>query len=181
MSLEANKAIVRRYLEDASAASLEDVNAIDEVAAPDITVISPPHPPIHGLENVKKATEPFFRALAELKVTVEDMIAEDDRVAGRWTFEVTTKSSVVMRGGIALPGGKKLTWTSIGMFRVRDGKVVEERTHVDWVVILRQVGIVGILRLMWGMLIRGRGRRRGAEKSSVAIAALLPIPRHRRA
>jgi predicted ester cyclase len=141
MSVEANKVAVRRNLEDASVATLSNIDALDEVADPDLTVITPGFPTMHGLENVKEHTDPYFSAFSDLRVTIEEMIGEGDSVAGWWTFRITTKVPLPLRGGITVPAGKSLTWTSVGIFRLREGKVVEERAYSDWRDLIRQLDV----------------------------------------
>ncbi len=90
-SIEANKAIVRRYLED-----VPDV--LDELADPDLTIIAPGMMNMRGLKNVKKFSAPYFAALSERRFTAEEMIAEGDKVTVRWTIRLTTKVPVPRAG-----------------------------------------------------------------------------------
>lgn len=130
---------VRRAFEAVGVAP-RNVDVADEVFDPDFRFISPGWPETAGRENFKRAVTPMFAALSDFKVTVEEMIGEDDQVAARWTNRVTTKAPLPLGNGVTVPAGKTLTWTTTGFFRVRDGKVLEERAYTDWLAVLRQVG-----------------------------------------
>jgi hypothetical protein len=86
MSIEANKDAVRRYLED-----LYLPGVLDEIADPDLTVITSGWSIMQGLENVKKLSAFFFAALSERRLTVEEMIGEGDTVAVSNTVRSTTR------------------------------------------------------------------------------------------
>jgi steroid delta-isomerase-like uncharacterized protein len=66
-------------------------------------------------------------ALSDLRVTIEEMIAEGDRVAVRATWRGVHTG--VFRG--AEPTGKPVTFTGMVFWRLRDGRVVERRAEVD--------------------------------------------------
>jgi len=72
--------------------------------------------------------------------TIEDVIAEGDRVLLRWTIRGTHLGEFWTPVGTALPTGQQITLTSMALFRVADGKIVEEQTVIDWLDLLVQFG-----------------------------------------
>jgi len=78
----------------------------------------------------------FVTALPDLEWTFDDVIAEDDRVAARWTTRGTHDGDLL---GFS-PTGKPVEFTGISFFTVRCGKVVEFQTEMDAAGLLEQVG-----------------------------------------
>lgn len=130
-SIEANKAIVRRYLEGVP-------HVLDEVGDPDLTIIAPGMTTMRGLKNVKIFSAPYFAALSQRRFTAEEMIAEGNNVTIRWTIRLTTKFPVPLPDGTLMPPGRTVTETGLTICRIRDGKVLEEITYMDWLDIFKQ-------------------------------------------
>jgi len=107
VSLEENKAIIRKANE---ALNKKDLTAIDELMAPDYVDHTNQ---IRGREKVKQFYTMVFKDFPDFHRTIEDIIAEGDKV---WTRYKTT--------GTAL-SGKKMELTSITIFRIVNGKAVE--------------------------------------------------------
>ena len=80
----------------------------------------------------------FRSAFPDFHVTIEDQIAEGDRVATRWTMRGTHEGEF---RGIS-PTGKQITVTGIGIFRFSDGKVVESWDNFDQLGMMRQLGVI---------------------------------------
>jgi steroid delta-isomerase-like uncharacterized protein len=126
MSVEQNKAIARRVYEIVSTGNFGRATEIVDQDAPDNELL--PHDPSAKLIDTFKETFSEAReGFPDLSITVEDMMAERDRVAAR----------VIMRGthlgefqGIA-PTGKRVEVKAIDMFRISDGKIVAHWGHAD--------------------------------------------------
>ncbi|GAH49735.1 unnamed protein product, partial [marine sediment metagenome] len=81
-----------------------------------------------GREGYKQENVINLRAcFADIHCTVEDMVAEDDKVAVRWTWRGTHTGEYM---GIA-PTGKQVTMTGISILRIVGGKIVEEWDESD--------------------------------------------------
>ena len=78
------------------------------------------------------------QAFPDLKWTVEDMIADGDTVAVRYTMTGTHRGTFA---GVA-PTGKAVTAQSMAFYRLADGKIVEERAQLDMLSLLQQMGAV---------------------------------------
>jgi steroid delta-isomerase-like uncharacterized protein len=122
MSTEANKAILRRYYEEVL--NQGKLSVIDELFAPDL------------IENFKQAVAASRSAFPDLRVAVEDQIAEGDRVVTRLTAQGTHKGAFI---GIP-PTGKKVTLTAIHIHRVVGGKVVKLWEEINLLGLMQQLG-----------------------------------------
>src|SRR3990172_11854844 len=118
---EKNKAVVRRWNEYLNTGNL---GVYDELAAPDYVFhgASPT-----GLKELK-ATMPAWRAaFPDGRITVEDVIAEGEKVAIRYSFRGTHKGPV-----FDIPAtGKQVSFTGMSIYRVAGGKVVEDWANLD--------------------------------------------------
>jgi predicted ester cyclase len=123
MSIESNKAVVRRYFEEA----LMHPEIYDEILDPGFHIRSIHHATINpeGEESgpaVYKAAAEWLRFVWKSPYfTVDEMIAEDDRVMTRWTFHGTQQGEFL---GIP-PTNKGITYSGINIFQVVDGKLIQ--------------------------------------------------------
>ena len=83
----------------------------------------------------------FLKAFPDLHLTVEDMIAEGDKVVTRFTSRGTQTGAFM---GIP-PTGKQVTVSSIVIARIADGKIVEEWGLDDQMGMLQQLGVIPVL------------------------------------
>jgi steroid delta-isomerase-like uncharacterized protein len=136
MSIEENKAIARRFIQIWGNG---DLNVIDELSAPSLTVQYPVLPnSIQGKEMFKRVMESFRSAFPDSALQIEDEIAENDRVVIRWTFSGTHEG--IMLG---IPAShKKVKWTGITIYKIVEGKIIQEIGEEDYLGFLRQIGIV---------------------------------------
>src|SRR6266511_136575 len=86
LALRRNKDIIHRYFEEWG--NHGDTNAADELIASDVTLRSPPAV-LHSLEEYKNGMAAFHTAFPDLHFTVEDMVAEGDKVVVRWSLRGT--------------------------------------------------------------------------------------------
>jgi predicted ester cyclase len=141
MTADAHKETVRRYFE---AGHRNDLAVWDEVCSPDMVLDAGFMPPIHGLEGVRQFTAGMHRAFGDdFFLSVDDLIAEGDRVAARWT-EGGTHSGPLMTpdGNVIPPTGKRVVLSGISVLRVADGKITEERVQADILGFMQQLGLV---------------------------------------
>jgi len=136
MSVEENKALVRRCIEEVH--NKRNVVAMDEFFAPNVIPHALPPTTTRGREGYKQMLSALFAAFPDFSITVEDMIAEGDKVVCRVTTRGTHRGEFM---GMA-PTGKRMTWTSIFIWRIEGGKVVEIWSEVDQIGLMRQMGVV---------------------------------------
>jgi steroid delta-isomerase-like uncharacterized protein len=136
MSAEENKAIVRRFWD---VWEQGNIDLVDEVLASNYVNHTPatPEQPT-GPEGVKAVVSMFRSAMPDLRVVVEDMIAEGDKVAVRYTLEGTHEGELF---GVP-PTGQRLSIKSIAVERVSDGKIREHWRVTDSLGMMQQLGVV---------------------------------------
>jgi steroid delta-isomerase-like uncharacterized protein len=136
MSTQENKAIARRFIQIWGKGNLD---IIDELAAPSISVQYPVMPQvIQGSKRFRRVMEGFRSAFPDSDLQIEEEIAEDNKVVICWIFSGTHQGSL-----LGIPAtGKKVRWTGITIYRIADGKVLEERGEEDFLGFFRQIGLV---------------------------------------
>ena len=133
---DANKATLRRFLDEAFGKG--NLAAVDELIA-DIFVDHSPPPDISGDKaGMNQIVKLFRSAFPDLRVTVEDMIAEGDKVAVRVVTRGTHKGELM---GIA-PTGRSVTINEQHIVQFANGKIAEHWGVEDNLGMMQQLGIV---------------------------------------
>jgi steroid delta-isomerase-like uncharacterized protein len=132
---EENKAIAQRSWE---LASQHDPDALEEVYAADL-VWHEPDQDVHGLEEAKHYYSTYLSAFPDLSFSVEDILAEGDKVVTRWTGRGTHQGEIEEFGPST---GKQIEIKGITIHRLEDGKIVEEWERYDILGLLQQLGLV---------------------------------------
>jgi steroid delta-isomerase-like uncharacterized protein len=123
---EENKDIARRVYEIISAGNFDRAEEIVDASAPDNELLAG-DPPAKLIDTFKETFSEAREAFPDMRVTVEDLIAEGDKVTARVTMRGTHQGEFQ---GIA-PTGKRVEVEAIDMFRINDGKIVEHWGHAD--------------------------------------------------
>ena len=136
MSLEKNKALVRHLYEEAL--NKGNLAVVDEILAPNYVRhgLAPGAPP--GPESTKQVFTMMRSAFPDLRITVEPMVGEGDKVAAQVTSRGTHKGEFM---GIA-PTGKQVTVTTIGIYRFAGSKLEEAWIQMDELGMLQQLGVM---------------------------------------
>jgi steroid delta-isomerase-like uncharacterized protein len=133
----ANKEIIRRLVEGVWRD--RNLSLIDELVAPDYVGHDPTQPePIRGPKGFKQFVDMYQSAFQDAAVTIDDQIAEGDRVVTRWTGRGTHTGELL---GIA-PTGKEVTVSGVTVSRLVNGKIAEEWELMDMLGMLVQLGAV---------------------------------------
>lgn len=130
---EQNKEIVRRYFELMAKRN----PAYMELSSDDYLVHFPGGVDIKGRETLKKFQDSYFDAFPNLTYFFSDFVAEEDKVALRYG-DTGTHQGVF--NGIQ-PTGKDFKGTAIGIFRLKDGKIVESWIEGDFLGMYQQLGM----------------------------------------
>jgi steroid delta-isomerase-like uncharacterized protein len=133
MSVEENKAIFRRIVEEGF--NKGNLAIVDELVATNHVNHSDN---VHGPEEYKQFITMYRTAFPDLHMTIEDQIAEGDKVVNRWTSRGTHKGELM---GIP-PTGKQTTVTGMYVARIIGGKIVEEWGNLDALGMMQQIGVV---------------------------------------
>ena len=118
MSIEENKALVQRYIEEAW--NNGNIDVLDELLDPDFN--SGGYGAIAGM---KAGIAAYRTSFPDLHFTVEETIGEEDKIAYRWIARGTHQG---VYDGVA-PTGKPIAVTGITILRIADGRIVEDRAE----------------------------------------------------
>lgn len=114
--------------------------AIDEFIAPDVRIGTPLPVGSTGSQAFKDVWRILLHTYPDLHLTVEDLIAEGDKVVGRTVVTGTHQGELMGRA----PTGKRVTYNEIFILRVLDGRIVEVWGVVDIFAQLRQIGVISV-------------------------------------
>lgn len=135
MSLEENKIIIRHYVEDvwgkgdfAAEQALIAMNVVDHNPLPGFA---------SGLEGHHQVLAMFLNAF-DGQMTLEDVIAEGDKVVDRWTFQGTHRGEF-----FGIPAtGKQVTLTGMDISRIENRQIVEFWHQEDTLGLMQQLGVI---------------------------------------
>lgn len=128
-----NKNLARRSWE-----VLHNPDLLDEVYAADL-VWHEPDQDLNGLEQAREFVGRYKVAFPDLSATVEDVVAEGDKVVTRVTVRGTHRGEIEEFGP---PTGRQVEIQDITIHRIEGGKIVEEWERYDNLSILQQLGLV---------------------------------------
>jgi steroid delta-isomerase-like uncharacterized protein len=133
-----NKALARRNVDEIW--NQGNLSVIDELVAPNATFHDPSVPggKFTGPEGMRQFVQIYRGAFPDVRLKIEDLIAEGDKVVSRWTATGTHKGDLM---GIA-PTGKQVTVTGCDVALYQNGKVIEGWTSYDMLGMLQQLGVV---------------------------------------
>jgi steroid delta-isomerase-like uncharacterized protein len=134
---EQNKTNLRRLFEEVW--NKGHVSVVDELFATAYTHHDSSTPDVGGgPESEKKRVALYRNAFPDIRLTVEDIIAEGDTVVARWSCSGTHKGEL---NGIA-PTGKQFNITGVSIARFTNGKMFEGYVNWDALGLMQQLGVV---------------------------------------
>src|SRR5947209_1588454 len=133
MSVEENKALVRRFFD---AFGRNDFAALQAVTSQDVVYHAAPPGLSAGSEGYRELMAMYISAYPDIQLTLDDMIAEGDKVVTRFTARGTHRGEFM---GIE-PTGTQITVGGISIIRVAGNKVTEEWDQLDMLGGLQQLG-----------------------------------------
>ena len=131
-----NTALVRRYYNLFTRNDLPT----EEVIAPLASVFvyhRPGMPDVIGLTDMGQVVESYRRAITDMDGGIDDLVAEGDKVACRWSGDATHKGDLM---GVAAIG-KAITLSGIAIYRIANGKIQEEWDYTDLFGLMQQLGV----------------------------------------
>lgn len=136
---EENKAIVRRFYEEVW--NNGNLAAVDEIFSRDLVAHDPAAP---GGSHDREAAKQWFAmvraAFPDIQFTIEDMIAEGDKVATRTLASATHRGEFM---GVP-PTNKQATAPELGVWRISAGKVEESWINWDALGWMQQLGVINL-------------------------------------
>jgi steroid delta-isomerase-like uncharacterized protein len=134
-----NKARFRRFHDAMNTSDAELIaKAIDEFVEPDVLIRTPLPVQATGAQALKEVFARLHRAFPDLHITVEDVIAEGDRVVGRNSVTGTHQGDYM---GLP-PTGKPVAYNEIFIFRFVNGRIAETWGVVDVASQMKQLGVI---------------------------------------
>ena len=134
MSIEENKALACRWFEEVW--NQVNLATVDELCTANFTFNCAAPGVSNDREGYKKTVIMLTSGVSDLKVTLEDIVAEGDKVAVRW--KGSSKHTGEFMG--MSPTGKQLAMTGISIIRIEGGKIVEEWGEMDMMGLMQQLG-----------------------------------------
>ena len=136
MSTEENKALVHRYIEEAW--NKGNVGVIDELTTVDYSrYITGGGKPLNR-EGQKQRISSLRKGLPDLHLSVEDVIAEGDKVVIRWRIHATHQGDLMGTP----PTGKQVSITGMDIVRLAEGKFAEHWGESDTLGFMQQLGVI---------------------------------------
>jgi predicted ester cyclase len=139
VAIEENKAVVRHLMEESLGGGRPDL--VDELLDSDFVRYDPyiAAGEVRGTQTVKENILWFRNAFPDLSCTVEEQVAEGDKVASRWTLRGTHQGDFFGAAGT----GNRVKFAGIQIDRFDEsGKIVEERAEFDLLGAMRQTGAI---------------------------------------
>ena len=133
---DANKALFRRFIEEVL--NSKNPDKLDILISENMVDHNPPPGAAPGIEGMRQMMGMFFAAFPDLHVTIDQLVAEGDIVAGRMTNTGTHQGDFM---GIAATG-KRMTISEIHMVRIENGKAVEHWGNSDDLGMMQQLGVI---------------------------------------
>jgi len=137
MGIAENRELVRRMVDEC--VNTHRGELLDRFVAADVRVhpgTPGTVPDTEGLDGLRATFDRFRATFPDLRVMIEDLLAEGDRVAARWTGTGTHSGELA---GIA-PTGTAVSWGGTDVYRIVDGRIVEWWRNDDSVWLLHQLG-----------------------------------------
>ena len=139
MSAQENKSVVRREFEEIFSQG-GNLDAAQEIYAPDYVGHEPTFGDVHGVEGAKQFAATYRQAFPDIQTTMEDQLAEGDKVVTRFTSRGTHQGDTEDFGP---PTGNRIEVTGITIERFsEEGKIVEDWTNFDALGLMQQLGLI---------------------------------------
>jgi steroid delta-isomerase-like uncharacterized protein len=138
MSAEENKAVLRREVEELYNHT-GNLDAVEELFSPEYVSYESTSGETRGIEGARQFAATFRQAFPDLECTIEDMIAEGDKVVMRFRGSGTHRGETEAFGP---PTGKQMEISGITIKRLSEGKIVEAWTNFDALGMMEQLGVI---------------------------------------
>jgi steroid delta-isomerase-like uncharacterized protein len=141
MAVQDNKELVRRYFEEIW--DRGDLDAVDRLFSSDFVRHGPAMEggDLRGPEGMKQLVRMYRTSFPDLKVPIDEQVAEGDVVVSRWTATGSHQGDLMGTP----PSGKRATVPGVLIDRVAGGKIAEEWASYDGLSMLQQLGVIPAL------------------------------------
>lgn len=136
---EQNKALVRRVIEEV--VNRGNLELVYQLISPDYAYFEPTLGSMRGREGYKGIVATYRNAFPDLKLVIDEQIAEGEAVVTRWRGEGTHGGELM---GIA-PTGRRVSVQGVVISRIKNGQLVDDFECYDVLGMLRQLGVAPAL------------------------------------
>jgi steroid delta-isomerase-like uncharacterized protein len=136
MSIEQNKSIVRRWVEEGW--NKGNLALIDQLFAPNFVQHEPPPETVTNREALRPYVSAYLSAFPDLRFSIDDLIAEGDKVVWRFTAKGTNNGPLM---GMP-PSGKNCIITGQIILRLENSRMVEAWLNLDALGMMQQLGVI---------------------------------------
>lgn len=136
MSTEQNKEVIRKFFDELF--NKQRVALIDEFLAPDYELYHPGSSDPLGRDDFPDFLASFHEGFSDFHMEVESVIAEGDEAAVRFVLTGTHRGVFM---GVE-PTGQKVVLPGEAFYKLRDGKIIEDRPLIDWATMLEQMEVL---------------------------------------
>jgi predicted ester cyclase len=140
MSIEAQKEAARRLYAEVFGAG--NFAVADEILAPECLSHAADAEPRVGTDGIKQQAAFLRTAIPDLTTTLEDQVAEGDRVVSRWLGAGTHTGPLPLPTGVLEPTGRKIAFGEIRIDRFANGRIVESWFIPDRLSLWQQLGLI---------------------------------------
>jgi steroid delta-isomerase-like uncharacterized protein len=138
MTTTDNETVVRQWMEAWNGGLEGLVQAVDKLMAEEYVRHDPNTPEIRGRDAQKQLVTMLLTAFDGMHLTVEDVFAQGDKVAGRLTWRATHNGELF---GVP-PTGKKVMVSMLEIYRLSGGKIAEQWVVMDALGLMQQLGAI---------------------------------------
>jgi steroid delta-isomerase-like uncharacterized protein len=138
-TVEANKAVVRRWIEEGW--NRRNLGSIAELYAANVVQHDPNGPPVTSAAALKDYIAAYQVAFPDLKFSIESLVGEGDRVVWRFMSHGTHKGALM---GLP-PTGKQGDVAGMVEFRLAEGRIAEVWVNLDALGLFQQLGVIPTL------------------------------------
>ena len=135
MSAEENAAIVRRWVDIWHS---HNVAAVADFVTADYVRHDPNLPEVRGPQAEQDLMTAFLTALPDLRFTVDDLVAHEDKVVARYTCRGTQRGELL---GVP-PTNQPISISAVEIYRLVDGKIAEQWVIMDALGLMQQLGVI---------------------------------------
>ena len=137
MTEKDNKSMIRRFIEEGL--NKRNPALIEETYSSDYIGHDPERPAPRTITDLQQGMVGLLgKVFPDGQYSIERLVAEDDLVVWHWTFRATHKGELM---GIPATG-KQISFGGINIFRLKDGKVLEDWVYRDTTGLMRQLGVL---------------------------------------
>lgn len=143
MSIDENKAIVQRYIEELW--NGRNLAAADQLFAADYTIHQGGQAIPATPEFLRQSIATIINGLPDLRMTIDHLIAEGDLVVANWTNRGTQSGELQLPGRQTLPpSGREVTFTESATFRIAESRIAEVWYVSDRLTMMQQLGAISL-------------------------------------